>query len=81
MDLLDQEIVGEVFESMEHSEVCMREAALLLKARNPEIVDIAVMGSGDGQRLILLYRDKRGIVVGRRRTKHAAILRLLMLSA
>lgn len=81
MDLLDQEIVEEVFEDMDSSEVCIHEAALLLKARNPELADIAVMGSGVEQRLILLYRDKRGIVVGRRRTKRAAILCLLKMSA
>lgn len=81
MDLLDADIIEEVLEIMEDAETGMREAAFLLKARNPELADIAVMGSGEGQRLILLYRDKRGIVVGRRRTKRAAVLRLLSLSA
>lgn len=81
MDLLDQEIIEEVFEDMDNSEVCMHEAVLLLKARNPMLEDIAVMGCENSKSVVLLYKDKRGIVVGRRRTKRAAILRLLRLSA
>lgn len=81
MGLLDSEIVEEIFVTMEKTEVCVHTAVHLLKARNPELDDIAIMSSSDGRNIVLLYKDKHGVIVSRRRTKQSMIRHILRISA
>ena len=66
MDLLDEEIVEAVAQSM--TEEAMRSVAHLLRMRNPKLENIAIMSEGETMRLVLLFKDKSGVIVGRRRS-------------
>lgn len=79
MDLLDQEIVELVAASMD--EEAMRSVAHLLRMKNPKLENIAIMSEGDYTRIVLLFKDKTGVIVGRRRSMKNAIRNLVASAA
>lgn len=81
MDLLDDEIVQEVIAALEQDELRMRRIAHLLKIKNPKLSNIAIMSEGGHMKIVLLFEDKTGIVVGRRRTQAASIRNLIRLAS
>lgn len=81
MQLLDTDIVQEVVETLEHDELRMRRIAHLLKIRNPKLENIAIMSDGGHFKIVLLFTDKTGVVVGRRRTEASRIRNLIHLAS
>lgn len=81
MQLLDEEIVAEVLSTLEQNELYMRRVAHVLKMRNPELENIAIMSEGDHMRVVLLFKDKSGVIVGRRRTHDSRIRNLMRIAA
>lgn len=79
MELLDDEIVEAVAMSM--TEEAMRSVAHLLKMRNPKLENVAIMSEGDHMRIVLLFTDKTGVIVGRRRLMTNLIRNLVATAA
>lgn len=77
MELLDEEIVAEVLESIEQNDLYMRRVAHTLKMRNPKLENIAIMRLDGHTKIVLLFSDKHGVVVGTRRQTHNMIRNLL----
>lgn len=81
MHLLDEEIVAEVLATLEQNELYMRRVAHILRMRNPKLENIAIMSEGDRRRIVLLFSDKTGVVVGRRRTNDSRIRNLMRIAS
>lgn len=77
MDLLDEEIIEEVLNLMEKSDLFCH----VLMMRNPEIENVAIMGEGNDAKLILLFKDKHGVIVNRRRTRASSLRHLIQIAA
>lgn len=77
MDLLDEEIVAEVLATIQKDELYMRRVAYVLKMRNPSLENIAIMSENGYMKVVLLFSDKHGVVVGRRRTEVSTIRHLM----
>ena len=81
MELLAEDIVQEVVATLERDELRMRRIAHLLKIKNPRLENIAIMSDGDHPKIVLLFTDKTGVVVGRRRNEASGIRNLIHLAA
>lgn len=81
MELLDADVVQEVVATLERDELTMRRIAHLLKIRNPKLENIAIMNEGGLPKIVLLFTDKTGVVVGRRRSEHSCIRNLVQLAS
>lgn len=81
MDLLDEEIVEEVLATLEHNDLYMRRIAHVLKMRNPKLENVAIMSENGHMKIVLLFEDKTGVVVGRRRKEASAIHNLVQMAA
>lgn len=81
MWLLDEEIVTEVLATLEQNELYMRRVAHVLRMRNPKLENIAIMSEDGRNRIVLLFSDKTGVVVGRRRTHDSRIRNLVRIAA
>ena len=81
MELLDSEIVEEIVKTMEVSKtgVCM--VSRILKACDSNLETVMAVNEGSGWRLLFLYKDKHGVIVGRRRTVNGRIRQLVSMIA
>ena len=81
MDLLEAEILEEVIAATERNDAFgLQRMAYLLMALNPKIENIAIMSENGRKKIVLLFRDKTGVIVGHRRTDAYTIRNLIRLA-